>query len=418
MDVQKKQLKNGLVIVSEAMPHLHSVSLGVWIRSGSRSESACGLAHFVEHMLFKGTGNRSAGDIARAVDEVGGQLDAFTDKECVGIYARVRDRHLALAFEIVADILLHAAFPPAELRRERNVILEEISTIEDSPAELVHDLFLETCWPGHPLGRPVSGTRESVAGIRRGDLIRHFRTYYSACNMVVSVAGNVRHEQVLRLTRRFFPHLAPGEKGAPGSAPDFRAARVVRRKKNLEQVHLCIGFPCPPIVSDERFATHVLNNVLGGGMSSRLFQNLREKRGLVYAIDSNLNLFRDAGTLVVCAATSPGAAARVVDLTLEEFKRLKRRRLSAEELKRAKEFIKGSMILSMESSSSRMTQLAQQEIDFGRFFTLEETMGRLDRVEAADVLRLANGIFDPSLLVLTALGRNGARDLESVDLTV
>jgi len=421
MDIQKREMKNGIVVASEVMPHVRSVSLGVWVRSGSRfeEEPVSGISHFIEHLLFKGTRSRSVTDIAQTIDSVGGQLDAFTDKEYVGFYARVLDRHLPLAFELLSDIVLNPTFPAREIEHERNVIFEEISTVEDTPQDLIHDIFLESFWGGHPLGRRIAGTRESVARIARGQVLAYFRRHYHAGrNTVVSVAGNIRHRRVHALAERFFADLPQGAEADPGQPPAPLSVRTLRYKPNLEQTHICIGVPCPTRVSEERFCLHLLSNILGGGMSSRLFQNIREKRGLVYAIESILNLYRDAGTLVVSAATAPQTAATVVRLVLKELRDLKDRLVSTEELNRAKECIKGSLALSLESSSSRMMYLAQQQIDFGRFFTMGEILERVDRVRRADIRRLAQKIFDSSRVTLVALGNSNGSQLESVALRI
>jgi predicted Zn-dependent peptidase len=420
MDVHKKEMKNGLVVATEAMPHLRSVSIGVWVRVGSRFESKYtpGISHFIEHLLFKGTRSRSAGDIANAIDSIGGQLNAFTDKEYVGFYAKVLDRHLPLAFELLSDIVLNPGFPAVELERERNVIFEEINMVEDSPQELIHDLFMENFWRGHPLGLPISGTKESVARIARREVMKYFKENYTACNTIISVAGNIRHRQVLDLATRYFAGLAAGAPVEHGKPPAAHAARVVRKKAHLEQTHICLGTGCPPIGSADRYCTQVLNSVLGGGMSSRLFQNIREKRGLVYTIYSAPNLYRDAGTLVVYAGSAPEAAASVVELTLKELRRMREQKVPADELKRAKENIKGQFMLSLESTSARMTHLAQQEIYYGRFYTMEEIMDGFDRVRASDVCRLANEVFDSSALSLTALTNANGHELKSVNLRV
>ncbi|HYK88437.1 MAG TPA: pitrilysin family protein [Acidobacteriota bacterium] len=406
MDVQIKQMRNGLVVVSEVMPHLRSVSIGVWVKSGSRFEESgtTGISHFIEHLLFKGTRSRSAGEIAEAIDSVGGQLNAFTEKEYVGFYAKVLDEHLPFAFELLSDIVLNPTFPTVEMNRERNVIFEEINMIEDSPQELVQDIYMENFWKGHPLGRPISGTKKSVARIARKDVIRHFNSHYTAKNTIISVAGNVRHGKVYELARRYFSDLAAGNCADLGSAPVVSPVKVVRHKAHLEQAHICLGTASPPLASEERFCAHLLCNILGGGMSSRLFQNIREKRGLVYSIFSGLNLYHDAGALVVYAGMASENASAVIELTLKEFKKLRQNLVPTEELKRAKENIKGSIMLSLESSSSRMTHLAQQQIYFGRCSPLEEILEKIDRVRAREIRQLANRIFVSSSLTLTALG--------------
>jgi predicted Zn-dependent peptidase len=410
MDVQKKKLKNGLVIASEVMPHLRSVSLGVWVKCGSRSETAgtTGISHFIEHLLFKGTRTRSAARIAEEIDSVGGQLNAFTEKEYVGFYAKVLDEHLPFAFDLLSDIVLNPVFPSNEVQRERNVIFEEINMVEDSPQELILDIYLEKFWKGHPLGRPISGTKKSVRQIARADVKKFFQRNYKAGNMVISVAGNIRHRDVQRLAERYFSGLEPGAAADLGEPPEIHAGRLIRRKAHLEQTHICLGTISPPIASEERYCAHLLCNILGGGMSSRLFQNIREKRGLVYSIYSMLNLYHDVGSLVVYAGSAPETALEVVELTLKECGKLREQLVPAPELKRAKENIKGSVMLGLESSSSRMANLAQQLIYYGRFAGLEEILGAVERVGAREIRDLANRIFDHSYLTLTALsGRNG-----------
>ncbi len=419
MDVQKREMKNGLVIASEVMPHLRSVSLGVWVKCGSRFEGAddTGISHFIEHLLFKGTKSRSAAEIAEEIDSVGGQLNAFTEKEYVGFYAKVLDEHLPFAFDLVSDIVLNPTFPVKEMQRERNVIYEEINMVEDSPQELILDMYMENFWKGHPLGRPISGTKKSVARIARSDVRKFFKSNYNASNTVIAVAGNIRHREVHRLAERYFSDLETGVAANPGLPPEIHAGRLVRRKAHLEQTHICLGTVSPPVASKERFCSHLLSNILGGGMSSRLFQNIREKRGLVYSIYSMLNLYHDAGALVVYAGMAPENASEVVELTLKEFGKLRHRLVSPQELKRAKENIKGSVMLSLESSSSRMTHLAQQQIYYGRFYKLEEILGAVERVTARDIRNLANRIFDSSYLTLTALGSRNGGSLESVAMS-
>jgi predicted Zn-dependent peptidase len=349
---------------------------------------------------------------------VGGQLDAFTDKEYVGLYARVMDRHLSHAFAILSDIVLNPTFPSAEIKRERNVIFEEINAIEDSPQELIHDIYLESLWPDHPLGRPVSGTKASVARVTRKDILEFFRRHYSARNMLLTAAGNATHREVQKLAARHFGPLPPGTSANPGPPPQPRPARTIQEKANLEQIHICLGTSCPPLLSQDRFCAHLLCTILGGGMSSRLFQNIREKRGLVYSIESTLNLYKDAGTLAVSAAAARGAAAAVVDLIVKELRKMREGLVSGEELKRAKEFVQGSLLLGLESSSSRMTHLAQQHIYFGRIYSLREILRQLDKVSAADIRRLAGEIFQSAGINLTALGNNSRPELESVELRV
>lgn len=420
MDVQKRELKNGLVVATEVMPYLRSVSIGVWLKGGSRFEGAAdaGISHFIEHLLFKGTKTRSAAAIAKAIDSVGGQLNAFTDKEYVCFYARVLDRHLSFAFGLLADIALNPTFPLEEMEREREVIFEEISMVEDSPSELIQDIHMESLWKDHPLGRPVSGTRDSVARITHEKVKRYFSRNHTARNTVISIAGNIRHEDACNLAARHFDGLTQGRPMDLGPPPRFRAARVIRHKPNLEQTHICMGAKCPPIASDHRFGVQLLSNILGGGVSSRLFQSVREKRGLAYSIYSGLNLYRDAGTIFVYAAAAPDKTTRVIELTVKEIAKMCEQPVPAHEMRRAKDNMLGSVMLSLESSASRMTQLAQQQIYFDRFYTVEEVVREIEGIGAEDIRRLANEIFKQRTLALTLLGSQDGRGFEAADLKV
>ena len=416
----KKILSNGLVIASEAMPHIRSASMGVWIQCGSRIENAgnCGISHFIEHLLFKGTKHRSTSKIAETIDAIGGQLNAYTEKEYVGYYAKVLDEHLPVAFDLLSDMVMHPAFPGVEIERERNVIYEEINMVEDSPQELIQDMYLECFWKKHPLGRPIAGTKKSVSGITREDIRKFFKKHYTTSNIVVTVAGNIRHRDVQKLAQHYFGDMKTGAAAVSGAPPQTAAGRTIRNKSNLEQTHLILGTNAPPIASKERYCAHLLCNILGGGMSSRLFQNIREKRGLVYSIYSMLNQYRDAGTLIVYAGTAPDKAEEVVELTLGEFVRLRHRIISVRELNRAKENIKGSIMLSLESSSSRMSNLFQQMNYHDRFYKLEEILKAVDSVTARDIRDLADRIFDTSCLTLTALSNRNGRNLKTVSLDI
>jgi predicted Zn-dependent peptidase len=420
MNIRKKIMSNGLTVVSEAMPHLRSVSLGVWVKSGSRCESdeMAGISHFIEHLLFKGTQRRSTAEIAAAIDSVGGRLDAFTDKEYVGYFVKVMDEHLPLAFDLLSDIVLNPTFPAKEVERERNVIFEEINMVEDSPQELILDIYMDHFWKAHPLGRPITGTRESVARITRNDVLRFFKKQYNARNIIVAIAGNIRHREVQGLVERYFSELEMKPADTPGPAPKVNAGRSIRRKAHLEQAHMCLGTDAPPMASEERYCSHLLSTILGGGMSSRLFQSIREKRGLVYSIYTMLNCYHDAGSLVVYAGSTPEKAPEVVELTLKEFGNLREKPVTHEELKRAKEYIKGSVMLGLESSSSRMTNLAQQMLYHERLYEPEEILRAVDRVTAREIRQLANDIFDPSRMMLTALSSGNCRGLKSAVMNV
>jgi len=388
------------------MPHVRSVSVGIWVGAGSRRETGeqNGISHFIEHMLFKGTTRRSAEDIARSVDSIGGNLDAFTAKELVCFNTKVLDEHLSLAFDVLADLVLHPLFREEDIEKEKGVILEEIKMEADSPDYLVHEIFSSNFWKDHPLGKPILGTRETVKRFTRGAIFHYYSDVYAPSNLIVTGAGNLTHERLVTLVREHFESLPPGAQQPPDNVPSTHARIALRNKKALEQVHLCLGVPSYPLPHQERFACYVLNTLLGGGMSSRLFQNIRERQGLAYAVFSELNPYRDTGCLSIYAGTSIESARQVVESILKEFRQLKEQPVSDEELRRAKDHLKGSLMLSLESTASRMSNLARQEMYFNRFFTLDELVESIEAVSAADVQRIAQTFFDPKQIALTVLG--------------
>jgi len=398
--IAKQVFDNGLTLITESMPHVRSVTIGVWLKRGSRHETSeqSGVSHFIEHMVFKGTKNRSAETIASEVDSIGGYMDAFTAKEYASFNLKVLDEHLPLAVDILGDIVRNPMFDPIEMTKEKKVIFEEINMVEDTPDDLVMELFSGAFWPDHPLGRPILGTKRSVSSFRRDDLATFFADVYHAGNILISAAGNLSHADAARLVERHFGPLRAGDgDAANGHAPKPAVKVVTRAKKELEQVHLCLGAPAYPQAHAERFSAYVLNTVLGGSMSSRLFQNVREKRGLVYSISSGFTSYSDAGNLTVYAGTSLDSVAEVVRLTIEEIRRLKGDPIPEPELRRAKDHLKGSLMLSLESTGARMSHLARQELYFGRQFGLDEVLGSIEQVQADDVQRVANDIFATSL---------------------
>jgi predicted Zn-dependent peptidase len=393
--IVKEVLDNGLTLLTEQMPHVRSVAVGVWLKRGSRHETPqqTGISHFIEHMVFKGTKNRTAERIAAEVDSIGGYMDAFTAKEYASFHLKVLDEHLSLAMDILGDVLLNPHFDPLEMAKEKKVIFEEINMVEDTPDDLVMELFTQAFWPDHPLGRPILGTKQSVRGFRRGDLASFFKRVYHPGNIVIAAAGHLEHAATAELVRRHFGALSLGRTPSNGHAPKARARVVTRAKKELEQVHLCLGSPSFPQAHRDRYGCYILNTVLGGSMSSRLFQNVREKRGLVYSISSGVTAYSDAGILSVYAGTSLDSVDEVLSLTLEEFRKLKGEPLPAEELRRAKDHLKGSFMLSLENTGSRMSHLARQEIYFGRQIGLDELLQGIEAVEAHDVQRIANEVL-------------------------
>jgi predicted Zn-dependent peptidase len=408
--VTREVLDTGLRLITESMPHVRSVSIGVWLMRGSRHETneQGGIAHFVEHMLFKGTETRTAEDIAQAIDSIGGQLDAFTAKEYASYYIKVLDEHLPLAVDLLADIVMNPRFADDELEREKKVILEEIKMVEDTPDDLVHELFTQHFWEGHPLGRPILGTKETVESFTPDVLREYFRTAYAAPNLIVSAAGNIEHAQVRELVNRVFGNL-------PRSASEFSDAiprvvpQVVVRSKELEQSHLCLGTGSYPQNHDDRYVSYIMNTVLGGSMSSRLFQNVREKRGLAYAVFSGLSAYRDTGNITIYAGCANEAVSEVVDLCVDELRTLKNTPVADTELRRAKDHLKGSLMLSLENTASRMSHLARQEIYFDRHFGLDETLAGVERVSSGDVQRVACDLFANGSLAATVLGPSPAQ---------
>jgi predicted Zn-dependent peptidase len=416
--VRKDVLPNGLTVITEAIPAVRSVSLGFWIRAGSRNEPADenGITHFLEHMVFKGTEKRSAEEIARAADSIGGHLDAFTAKELTNFSIKVLDEHLTQGFDILADLLKRPLLRADHLAKERQVIQEEIKLAEDTPDDLVHEIFTQSYWRGHALGRPILGTRRTVRDFDRRRLLGYFHRFYRPNNMLVAAAGHVRHSQVVDLVVKEFGDLTPGEPLDNGPVPIPHPHIRYRRKKDLEQVHICIGTPAYSQSHERRFPCYILNTVLGGGMSSRLFQNIREKRGLVYAVFSGLSAFRDTGCLNVYAGTSTERAQQVIRLVLEEFCRLKSGPISSEELRRAKAYLKGSLLLSLESTTNRMANLARQEMFFGRHISQDEVARRVDRVSKHDVLEVARDLLAPEQIAVTVLGPLNGLHLNRADL--
>jgi len=393
------------------MTQVRSISIGVWLTRGSRHETAerGGIAHFVEHMLFKGTTTRSAEDIAQAIDSIGGQLDAFTAKEYASYYIKVLDEHLPLAMDILSDIVRNPAFSPDDVQREKKVVVEEIKMVEDTPDDLVHELFTQGFWENHPLGRPILGTKETVESFNADLLRAYFENAYTASNLIVSAVGNLEHERVRELVAKKFGSVA--QTGEPFSEqPPKVVPKILIRNKELEQSHLCLGASSYPQNHDDRYSSYVLNTLLGGSMSSRLFQNVREKRGLAYAVFSGLSAYRDAGSFTIYAGCSNEAVGQVIDLVVEELRGVKQSPVPETELQRAKDHLKGSLMLSLENTASRMSHLARQEIYFDRQFGLDETLQGIEQVTAKEVQRVAIDLFRDGSLAATVLGNvNGLK---------
>jgi predicted Zn-dependent peptidase len=405
-NIRRQVLPNGLTIITEQMSHIRSASIGIWLQTGSRDEEPemNGISHFVEHMVFKGTKHRTAEEIARQVDSIGGNMDAFTAKECICFSVKVLDEHVPTALDILGDLVLNPVFDEADIARERGVIMEEIKMDEDNPDYLVHEIFTQNFWKDHPLGKPILGTKETVKRFERKPVVEAYTHRFAPGNIIVSAAGNLDHDHFVALVTKQFEHMKPMTNGFHSSQPKIAARIILRNKKALEQVQLCIGVPSHPIAHEKRHAGYILNTLLGGGMSSRLFQNIRERQGLAYSIYSDLNPYRDTGCLAVYAGTSLASAAKVVQSVVSEFRKLKTEPVPDEELRRSKDQLKGSLMLSLESSSARMSNLARQEMYFERFYDLDELIAKIESVTADDLTTLANEFFQTESVAVTALG--------------
>ncbi|MBA3727674.1 MAG: insulinase family protein [Actinobacteria bacterium] len=406
----RTEYASGLRVVTEAMPGVRSVALGVWVSVGSRDErpAIAGASHFLEHLLFKGTRARTARDIAEAFDAVGGDLNAFTAKEATCYYCRVADRDLQMAVEYMGDMLQNSRIAKADVEAERQVILEEINMRDDDPGDLIHDLFSETLWGDHPLGRPVLGTRNSIASLGRDQIKRFYDRLYQPPHFVIAAAGNLRHDELCALLER---SMETGPRASESLAQRARAGGDVPapsgtfmvKNRTTEQAHICVGTNAYSRKDPERFAFGVLNSVLGGGMSSRLFQEVREKRGLVYAIFSFHSMYAETGLFGVYAGSTPARAHEVLSLVRKEMDDLADGGLSQEELERAKGHMKGALVLSLEDTGGRMSRIGKSEIAHGEILSVDELLERIDSVTRQDATRAAHDVFGQPM-ALTVIG--------------
>lgn len=417
--VHKSILDNGIRVITEQIPTAHSVSVGFWVENGSRHERASqnGISHFIEHMLFKGTESRSAQGIAKEIDSVGGVLNAFTSREFSCYYAKVLAKKLPLAIDLLSDIVLNSIFDLDEIEKERRVILQEIHMVEDTPDDHIHDLFCQTFWTDHPLGLSILGTEDTVGSLSRADLLAYLGERYSGKNILICAAGDLEHEQIVEYIEKAFRQVAPGGGSPLCTLPEYRR-RIDVVEKDLEQVHICLGTRSLPQNHPNRFASYLLNAILGGSMSSRLFQIVREERGLAYSIYSYLNCHSDAGALVVSSGTSPDDAPHLVGIVLKELQRIRTELVTEEELQSAKEQLKGNLLLSMESTDNRMTRLAKNEIYLGHHLSLKEVLRNIDRVSREGILKLSEFIFQDDYLNLQMVGRVREGDFPMLDLTL
>lgn len=406
-------MPNGLRVLTESMPAVRSATIGVWADVGSSLESRedRGISHLVEHMLFKGTERRSARDIAETMDGVGGNLNAFTDKESTCYYAKVIDRHVPLALDVLADMFLHSTFEASELAKEQKVVLEEIKMYEDSPDELIHDLFLQTMWSGSNLGDPTIGFVDTVLKVTPDDLRRHMARHYAPNSVIVAAAGNVDHDHLVELVGKCFASFSGTSDAVVADAPPTTPGVLVR-EKDSEQAYVVLGSRGISARDERRYALSVLDTILGGGMSSRLFQEIREKRGLVYTVYSFQAAYRAAGLFGIYAGTSPENVQPCIDVMRQELSALRRVSVSDAELHLAKEHIKGSLTLSLESTSSRMMRLGRNEYLLGHQVTPEEIEASVDAVSAREVTELADELFADDQLGLCILGPVDASTIE------
>lgn len=403
--VHTTELENGLTIVTEEVPYVQSASLGIWYNTGSREEDERnnGISHFIEHMMFKGTKRRSALEIAQELDFVGGQLNAFTDKEYTCYFAKVLSEHVPVAVDVLSDMCINSVFDPDELGREQNVVLEEIKRYEDAPDELVHDLFVQNLFPDHPLGRPVIGTPETVSAINRESILEYMGRWYQPNRAYVVSAGNVRHEDLVSLFQNTLGAQA-GHSPDVDKAPLNGSKNEATYQRTTEQVHFCLGTRGPSQYDDDKYPLAVLDAAMGGGMSSRLFQEIREKRGLAYSVGSYPHSYAETGYYAIYAGTSPDTLDEVLDLCRTEARKVRADGLNDEEFQRAKNQIKGGLLLSLESMTSRMSRMAKSQIYFDRVIPIEEVVSKVEAVTLADISRVSEFALDVDKYALTLIG--------------
>ena len=409
----KTVLKNGVRILSEKLEHFRSVSLGIWVNVGSREEKAQenGISHFIEHMIFKGTQSRNSLEIAKQLDAIGGLSNAFTGKETTCFHSRVLDKHFSSLAEILLDIFLKSAFDPVEMDRERQVILQEINMVEDTPDEQVHVLFNHLFWMKHPLGMSILGTGETVSGIDKESILHYIKKFYTPDRITIAAAGNIDHDVLLGYFQPLFESIEPTHESHPRIVPDIHGG-VLCHYKETEQVHICLGGKAPHLSSDLRFAGAILNTILGGSMSSRLFQEIREKRGLAYSVYSFLSGYIDTGLLGVYVGTDPKEVNSVLGLVNREIKRILKGELSESDLAEAREHLIGGILLGAESPDSRMMRLAKNEYVFGRYVDFDEMVAKLEKVTIEDMIDVAKETFRDQAVSLVVLGPTKEEDLD------
>jgi predicted Zn-dependent peptidase len=402
---QKHLLPNGVRILLEELPHVHSAVIGFWIETGSKNErpDERGVSHFLEHMLFKGTGNRTALEIAQTLEDKGGMLNAFTNKELTCYFARCLDVHLATAIDVLADMLTGSLLASDEIERERRVILEELKSTQDSPEEVCHEQGLRTLWPDHPLGLEIIGTAETIGAMSQDHLRDYMRRYYTADRLIIAVAGHFDSDKVLAQLAGWFGTMPAGS--APAlDRPPLPVARAVSTFKDIEQAHLCLMAPSLNVNDPDRYTLALIDTILGGGMSSMLFQEVREKRGLVYGIHSFESLFRLSGVFGVAAATSPDKVQEVTQVVFAELQKITSGTFDDSLIQRAKDQLKGNLLLSLEAVRNRMMRIARNEIFHGRFIPSQEIIDAIDAIDRDKMLQVANKVLVPDRMTISVVG--------------
>ena len=405
---RKTVLPNGVRIITEEIEHVRSAAIGVWVGAGSRDEREGyeGISHFMEHMFFKGTERRTARELAESLEAVGGQLNAFTTKEYTCYYVKVLDEDLDLAIDVLSDMFFHSLFDEKEIEKEKNVVIEEIKMYEDSPDELIHDIFSEYVWNEHPLGKPILGTEESIGALSREKIMSFLSEHYAPDNVVIAVAGKIKHEDVVaKLTDQFGTFKRGGRRVLEGTPLGQKVEYY--QKKDTEQMHILLGVPGLGQDDDDIYAMHIFNNILGGGLSSRLFQEIREQRGLAYSVYSYHATYVDAGLFAVYAGTSPKNTKEVIECILQELKEIRQQGISESELARTKAQIKGGLYLGLEAVSSRMSRLGKTELTYNRVLSPEEVVGKLEKVTLEDVSRLIGRLWQREKISIMTLGPAG-----------
>jgi predicted Zn-dependent peptidase len=405
MFFKKSISDSGVIVLSEPMANVRSVALGIWLGIGSRdeSESLNGMSHFIEHLLFKGTKKKSAQYISETFDSLGGELNGFTSKEVTCFYTRLLDEHLPVGLEILTDMVQNPAFKDADLKAEKQVVLEEINLHNDTPDDLIHDLFSETLFERHPLGKPVLGRTETVTNFSKEDVVKFFEKAYSPQNLVIAASGNVDHDKLLSDVNKFYTKTGGTKHVRKSFIPEIEPRLEVLRREN-DQAYICLGSKGLCSKDKDRFGLSVMDNLLGGGMSSRLFQEVREKKGLAYSVFSYHSVHSETGSMVLYAGTTPKKAKEVVKVFENEINKLKTESVKSKELNRAKQHLKGQLVLGLESTSQRMMRLGKSEISHGQILSVDELIRQIDKVTSNDIKRIANKIFDDDKMVLTVIG--------------